>query len=189
MMVFRPHQEIAVQLERPQAPDPYSLLPQVPRFTVQSHTLDPGGPLPDDATNTPSGSNISPHLAWSGFPPETRSFAVTCFDPDAPGVSGWWHWSVLDIPVTVTELPAGAGSLDSGLMPATAIMLRGDDGLPGYVGAAPPPGDRAHRYFYAVHALDLPTMGLEADTMPGAASFELTLHTIARGVLVGTYQR
>lgn len=176
-------------LDRPQAPDPYSLLPAVPAFAVRSDTFDDGAQLPDATTNTPRGRNLSPHLSWSGFPEQTRSFAVTCFDPDAPGPAGWWHWVLLDLPASFTELPAGAGAADSAQVPSAAVVLRGDDGLPGYVGAAPPPGDQVHRYFFAVHALDVPTLGLELDTMPGAANTALVFHTLARAVIVGTYQR
>lgn len=176
-------------LDRPQAPDPYSLLPVVPTFEVRSDTVVDGEQVPDETTNTPRGHNVSPHLAWSGFPAQTLSFAVTCFDPDAPGPSGWWHWTLLDLPVTVTELAAGAGAADADLLPSTVVSLRGDDGLPGYVGAAPPPGDQVHRYFYAVHALDVATLGIEPDTMPGAANTSLVFHTLARAVIVGTYQR
>ncbi|MDR3069233.1 MAG: YbhB/YbcL family Raf kinase inhibitor-like protein [Cellulomonas sp.] len=176
-------------LDRPQAPDPYALLPQVPAFALTSDTFAADARVPDETTNTPVGRSRSPHLAWSGFPEQTSSFAVTCFDPDAPGPSGWWHWTLLDLPPTITELAAGAGALGSDLLPSTAVTLRGDDGIAAYVGAAPPPGDREHRYFYAVHALDVPSMGLEADVMPGAANMMLTFHTIARAVLVGTFQR
>ena len=176
-------------LDRPQAPDPYSLLPVVPSFEVRSDTVADGRPVPDETTNTPRGHNVSPHLSWSGFPTQTRSFAVTCFDPDAPGPSGWWHWTLLDLPVTVTELAAGAGAADADLLPPTVVSLRGDDGLPGYVGAAPPPGDQVHHYFYAVHALDVTALGIEPDTMPGAANTSLVSHTLARAVIVGTYQR
>lgn len=178
-----------LSLERPQAPDPYALLPQVPAFELRSDTFAAGGRVPDETTNTPVGRSLSPHLAWSGFPPQTASFAVTCFDPDAPGASGWWHWTLLDLPATITELAAGAGALGSDLLPSTVVTLRGDDGIAAYVGAAPPPGDVEHRYFYVVHALDVPSMGLDADVMPGAANMMLTLHTIARAVLVGTFQR
>ncbi|MCL2467677.1 MAG: YbhB/YbcL family Raf kinase inhibitor-like protein [Micrococcales bacterium] len=173
-------------LDRPQAPDPYALLPQVPAFELRSDTFAPGAPVPDETTNTPAGNNISPHLAWSGFPAETKSFAVTCFDPDAPGPSGWWHWTLLDVPTTTTELAFNASGTDQ--LPAGSVALRGDDGLAAYVGAAPPP-DEEHRYFYAVHALDVPTMGMESDAMPGAANMMLVFHTIARAVLVGTYHR
>ncbi|MCL2454237.1 MAG: YbhB/YbcL family Raf kinase inhibitor-like protein [Micrococcales bacterium] len=173
--------------ERPQALDPYASLPQVPAFELRSDTFTDGARVPDETTNTPLGTNLSPHLAWSGFPEETRSFAVTCFDLEGP--SGWWHWTLLDVPATITELAAGAGALGSDLLPSTVVTLRGDDGIAGYVGAAPTPSDQVHRYVYAVHALDLPEMGLEPDTMPGAANSALVPHTIARALLVGTYQR
>lgn len=87
----------------PVAPDPgYSLLPAVPSFDLRSDDLAHEDRLPDAHTNTPAGGNVSPHLAWSGFPPQTRSFAW-CFDPDAPGPAGWWHWTLLDVPATTTR--------------------------------------------------------------------------------------
>lgn len=180
---------MALSLDRPAAPDPYALLPRVPAFTLRSDDVTDGAPLPDSATNTPRGDNVSPHLSWSGFPAQTASFAVSCFDPDAPGVAGWWHWTVLGLPPEVTSLDPGAGRPDGHALPAGAIQLRGDDGVAGYVGAAPPPGDQVHHYYFVVHALDTTDLGLAPDTPPGAASCALVFHTIARAVLVGTYQR
>ena len=92
-----------------------------------------------------AGDNLSPQLAWTGAPPETKSFAVTCFDPDAPTGSGFWHWVVANIPATVNALPLGAGDPTSGKMPAGALEVRTDFGKPGYGGPCPPPGAHVHR--------------------------------------------
>ncbi|MGA8622490.1 MAG: YbhB/YbcL family Raf kinase inhibitor-like protein [Candidatus Sulfotelmatobacter sp.] len=99
------------------------------------------------------GKDISPELHWSSFPVETIGFAVTCFDPDAPTGSGWWHWVLVGLPPNITELARGAG-LGSGL-PEGAFHVRNDYGERAYGGAAPPKGNRPHRYVFAVHALDV----------------------------------
>ncbi len=176
-------------LTRPVAPDPYSLLPAVAGFALRSDDFQPGERLPDVHTNTPLGANVSPHLAWTGFPEHTQSFLVSCFDPDAPGPAGWWHWTLVDVPASTTSLRRGAGTADGSALPDGAFQLRGDDGLAQFVGSAPPPGDQVHRYFFVVHALDTASLGLTPDTMPGAANTAVVFHTLARAVLVATYQR
>jgi Raf kinase inhibitor-like YbhB/YbcL family protein len=174
-----------MSLERPEAPHPYDLLPAVESFTVSSAGFADGAPIPDKFTA--DGGNMSPQLSWSGAPEGTKSFAVTVFDPDAPTPSGFWHWALVGLPATVQTLPAGTGS-NGGELPTGAFHLRNDGGVPGYYGPQPPAGDRPHRYFFVVHALDVDALEIDESATPAVLSFNLVFHTLARGILVGTFQ-
>ncbi|EUA42080.1 phosphatidylethanolamine-binding family protein [Mycobacterium xenopi 4042] len=93
-------------------PDPYARLPKLPSFTLTSKSITDGQPLASAQISGilgAGGEDASPHLSWSGFPEQTRSFAVTVYDPDAPTLSGFWHWAVANLPANVTELPEGVG--------------------------------------------------------------------------------
>jgi Raf kinase inhibitor-like YbhB/YbcL family protein len=180
-----------MSLDRPEAQDPYQKLPQVGTFTVTSSDVADGQPQP--AKHAGSGAaegaeNVSPQLSWSGFPAETKSFVVTCYDPDAPTPSGFWHWIVVDLPVSTTSLDTGAGG-SGATLPGGAFSVRNDMGTRDYAGAYPPDGDRPHRYYYVVHAVDVESLGVDADATPAVVSFNLAFHTLARAQLVATFQR
>lgn len=175
-----------MDLNRPVAPAPYTATPPVPSFDLISDDVADGETLTTPLT---AAENVSPHLSWSGFPAGTASFLVTCFDPDAPNMPGYWHWAVVDVPATTVTFPRGAGAPDGALLPHGAFQLTNDYGFAGYVGAWPPPGDRTHRYFFAVHALDVAHLAVDPSTAPADAAAAAVPHTLARGVVVPVFQR
>jgi Raf kinase inhibitor-like YbhB/YbcL family protein len=169
--------------------NPYAQLQDVPTFQLSSHTVTDAQPLPlaqwSGMLGVPGGGDVSPHLAWTGFPPETKSFVVTMYDPQAPTGSGFWHWAVADLPPSTTELPEGAGVVDGEQLPDEAFQLGGDAGAKQYVGGAPPAGTgKTHNYYITVSALDIDRTGLD-DTASGAyLGFAISGHTLARATLV-----
>ncbi|GHG70694.1 YbhB/YbcL family Raf kinase inhibitor-like protein [Streptomyces griseocarneus] len=167
-------------------PLPHDFFPPIPSFTVESEDVTPDARLKGDQVF--SRGNASPHLRWEGFPAGTKSFAVTCFDPDAPTGSGFWHWVLFDVPADVTELPAGAASGDMKELPAGAVHARNDYGSKDFGGAAPPPGDGPHRYVFNVYAVDQEKLGPDADASPAVVGFHLRFHSLARAQLIGVYE-
>jgi Raf kinase inhibitor-like YbhB/YbcL family protein len=172
-----------MSLERPIAPNPYDYLPAVPSFTVTSTDVTDGQPLKDD--QVAAHGDTSPQLSWEGAPEGTKSFVVTCFDPDAPTPSGFWHWNLVDLPADVTSLETGAASGD---LPGKAFHVRNDGGEAGFTGAAPPQGDHPHRYFFVVHAVGEDSLGVDADASNAVVSFNLAFKTLGRAIVHGTYQ-
>jgi hypothetical protein len=172
-----------MSLDRPIAPDPYALLPAVPTFVVTSTDVSDGQPMDQRfAHGSVGGQNVSPQLSWSNFPEATRSFTVTCLDPDAPTGSGYWHWSMVNVPAAVTELGTG------GPAPAGAFCVRNDFGEREYGGPAPPAGDRPHRYIFVVHAVDVAHLDVTPDSTPAVVAFNLAFHTLARAMTRPTFE-
>jgi Raf kinase inhibitor-like YbhB/YbcL family protein len=170
--------------------NPYRYLPNLPAFALTSESVTDGQQLDRaqvSGIKGAGGSDISPQLSWSGFPPTTGSFTVTVFDPDAPTASGFWHWAVADLAASVTDLAADAG--DGATLPGGALTLFNDAGLKRYLGAAPPPGHGSHRYFIAVHAVDVDTLDLPGSATPAFLGLQLYSHAIARAIIHGTYEQ
>ncbi len=171
-----------MSLDRPVAPDPYSLLPKVGSFEVTSTDIADGAPVAARYAHlSAGGDNVSPQLAWAGFPAGTKSFVVSCFDPDAPTPSGFWHWMLVNVPAGVTSLSAGAE------VPPGSFCVANDFGDQGYDGPAPPPGDQVHRYFFVVHAVDLERLDVGPDSSAAVVSFNLAFHTLARAIITPTF--
>ena len=175
-----------MSLDRPVSPNPYDLLPQVPVVQRHQRRRDRRAAA-RRTTRSPTKGDTSPQLSWSGAPEGTKSYTVTCFDPDAPTPSGFWHWVLVDLPADCTSLPAGIGAEGADL-PGKAFMCRNDGGTKAFMGAAPPEGDQVHRYFFVVHAVTEETLGVDSDASPAVVSFNLAFKTAGRAIVHGTYQ-
>ena len=175
--------------------NPYdSSLPQVPSFTVTSTDIVDGGTMPpaqlSAAFGVEGGQDVSPSLSWHGFPQQTKSFVVSCYDPDARAGSGYWHWVMYDIPAAVSSLETGAGNSNSSSIPSGAKMLQNDSGMVGFLGAAPPPGHGTHRYIFCVTALSVETLPIdEHATSPAVCHSNMVGHVLGRAFLTATFGR
>ncbi|WGM30302.1 YbhB/YbcL family Raf kinase inhibitor-like protein [Brevundimonas sp. NIBR11] len=149
-------------------------------FTLTSNDFKDGEVLPD--AQVQDKGNTSPDLAWSGAPAGTKSFAITVYDPDAPTGSGFWHWTVANIPADVSEIPAG------GPVPSGAVEGRTDYGAPGFGGAAPPPGHGPHRYIFTVFAVDTEKLDVTPEDSGAKYGFNLHFHTLAKASITATYE-
>jgi Raf kinase inhibitor-like YbhB/YbcL family protein len=160
-----------------------------PAFTVTSTDFRLNQPLPLAFVfdqNDCKGGNRSPQLSWHGAPADTQSFAVTIFDPDAPG-HGWWHWAVAGIPANVSQLPANA-SASGVLRKMGAVESRNDFDIDGYAGPCPPPG-KPHHYVITVYALNSSDLRLRQSSPSLMFEHEIRTTAIASAQLVVTYGR
>jgi Raf kinase inhibitor-like YbhB/YbcL family protein len=156
-------------------------------FRLSSNDIKEGGKLPEAQVFNGmgySGGNRSPHLAWQGAPEGTKSFVVTCYDPDAPTGSGWWHWVMINIPATTKELPAGIGSGSN--LPSGAVQMRTDYGSAAFGGAAPPPGP-AHHYIFTVHALKVEKLDLDPQSSAAMVGFMVYMNSLGKATLTALY--
>lgn len=160
-------------------------------FTISSHDMNAQHPLAMNQVFNGfgcTGKNLSPQLSWQHAPANTKSFAITLYDPDAPTGSGWWHWTVINIPATIHQLPTGAGSKHSNL-PVGSMQGRNDFGDFAFGGACPPAGDKPHRYILTVWALDTDTLPVTRNMSAAMIGFMLNAHKLATASLTATYSR
>jgi Raf kinase inhibitor-like YbhB/YbcL family protein len=136
-----------------------------------------------------AGENKSPALQWRGAPKGTQSYAVTVYDPDAPTGSGWWHWSVINIPADVAELKPDAGAVGGANLPKGASHVRIDYGVAGWGGTCPPPGDKPHRYIFTVRALKTDKLDIPADATAALAGYMINAHALGKASFTAKYGR
>jgi Raf kinase inhibitor-like YbhB/YbcL family protein len=155
---------------------------KVGTLDVSSPAFVPEGMIP--AKYTCEGGNVSPPLVWSTVPAGTRTVALICDDPDAPGGS-WVHWVLFDLPASVSSLAEKVEA--TGNLPNDVRQGANDFGKLGYGGPCPPPG-KAHHYFFKVYALDI-----KVPLRPGVKKADLLQamehHILAEGVLMAKFQR
>ena len=135
-----------------------------------------------------TGANISPELNWQNAPKNTKSFAITVFDPDAPG-SGWWHWVIFNIPAAANKLATGAGKPNGGLAPKGSTQSVTDFDAPGYGGPCPPQGDKPHRYVFTMYALNVDRVPLKAETGGAMVEAYLKQNSLGKATFTAVYGR
>ncbi len=162
-------------------------------FRLTSPDIKPNGVIGDEQVFNSfgcSGKNVSPALSWSGAPKGTKSFALLVHDPDAPtGGAGWWHWLVVNISASVTELKKDAGKVDGSNLPAGAEQVTTDFGGPGWGGPCPPAGDKPHRYNFTLYALKVEKLDLPKGAAASLAGFMVNANAIGKTTLTGRYGR
>jgi Raf kinase inhibitor-like YbhB/YbcL family protein len=161
-------------------------------FTLTSPAFKNGATIPNRYAYSGygcTGRNTSPELDWTGAPADTKTFALTVFDPDARNGQGWWHWVVFNIPGSVTKLQPGAGSGSDALLPQGAVQGRNDFETVGYGGPCPPPGSPPHHYHFTLYALDEHVDGLSPLASGPLLVKTIRGHVLAKTELVGLFKR
>jgi Raf kinase inhibitor-like YbhB/YbcL family protein len=149
-------------------------------FKIRSLAFDEGAAIP--RRHTCDGENLSPALEWSGAPPNTKSFALICDDPDAP-VGTWNHWLLWDMAASLTGLPEGFRAGRAGTSGVN------DFGNPGYGGPCPPRGHGPHRYYFKLFAMDVEKLGLKEGAKRAELDRALRGHIVGETWAMGRYER
>jgi Raf kinase inhibitor-like YbhB/YbcL family protein len=151
------------------------------QLVVESNAFPDGGVVPDKYSAR--GGNVQPDFKFSNAPDGTVSYAIIFHDLDVAlngGTDDVLHWIVWNI-------PAAAGGIPEGSLPAGAVQGRGIRGEAAYFGPGAPPGPRYHHYtfeFYALSAnLDLPDTAGRAELLAAMAG-----KVVAKAAYVGRFK-
>jgi Raf kinase inhibitor-like YbhB/YbcL family protein len=148
---------------------------------LESSVFKEGGTIPREFTC--DGEDVSPPLSWSGAPDGTKSFALICDDPDAPGRT-WVHWVAFDLPPAISKLPRAVAARPA--LPDGGTQGINDFRKPGYGGPCPPGG--THRYFFKLYALDT-VLKLAPSSTKADVERAMKGHVLAEAALMGWYSR
>lgn len=162
------------------------------QFELSSPTIKPDSTLTQEQVFNGfgcAGQNLSPVLQWTAGPAETKSYALTVYDPDAPTGSGWWHWVVYNIPAGTTDLQAGAGDVSGQKLPAGALQGRTDFGTQAFGGACPPEGDKPHHYIFTVYALKIEKIEVPVDSTAAMIGFMINANAVGKASFTATFGR
>ena len=157
----------------------------VAQLTLTSPSFRNNQPIP--FKNSRDGGDVSPLLKWEGAPPGTKSFALICDDPDAPGGT-WIHWVVYGIAGDSIGLPENIAKTETVSSLGCVKQGMNSYGSVGYGGPQPPRGHGVHHYHFQLYALDV-----EPNLAPRVTRQQLDAamkgHIIAETELVGTFER
>jgi Raf kinase inhibitor-like YbhB/YbcL family protein len=159
-------------------------------FKLKSSSIKPKIPVPMKHVFNSfgcTGENISPALNWSGAPKGTKSFAITVFDPDAPTGSGWWHWTLVNIPANVTKIEEGASNTKT--LPKGAVEGRTDYGKSGYGGPCPPQKDKPHRYIFTIYALKTDKIDINEESSGAVVGYNVLANALDKASFTVKYGR
>ena len=137
-----------------------------------------------DSKYSMDGGNVSPHLKWINVPEETKSLAILVHDPDAPIASGFWHWQIVNIPVTLNEIAEGS----SKKMQEPILEKNNDGDFLGWYGPQPPKGHGVHRYVFELVALDIEKLQTNVTQSRAYTAFMIWSHTIATAKITALYK-
>lgn len=163
-----------------------------PKFSLKSSDISANATIQLDQVFNGfgcEGKNISPQISWQNAPKETKSFALTVYDPDAPTGSGWWHYLAVNIAANTAELPRGFAVENKFETKNGIKQIRNDYGIYNFGGPCPPKGNKPHRYIFTVHALKVEKLDLAADSTAALAGFMINANSLAKASFTAYYGR